>query len=473
MREAPFTVCVVGGGFTGAAAAIACLTRIKTPFRLVMIEPNSALGRGVAYGSHHPLHLLNVRTRDLSIRAGQPGDFLNWAFRQLDQGENHAGLHDGLAHTFLPRQLFGEYVRQRLFETVAQRPDVAFSVVNAAATSCTASGGTFHIETGGSGTVTANVVFLGTAYGLAPASTKGALNPFDLMPGERLARASSIALIGSGLTMVDVLLGARRDGFRGKALVISRRGQLPRPHAPKGVVPRQIGLPRSKRVSLLAAAIRISCEMAEENGTPWQAIINGLRPSLQDIWQGLAPEEQARFLRHLRPFWDAHRHRLPMEVHGRLMAEFSEGRAELLRGHVAEVTRGGDRFTLKILRGSSGHFPARRPELVETDLAFDCSGFKPDLDQPLIESLFGQSLACPDPHRLGLVVERNGQVLGKSGKPTEGLFAIGPLCQGTLWEITAVPEIVVQADQAAQSLASLPDATAKAERIGSPAAACS
>jgi uncharacterized NAD(P)/FAD-binding protein YdhS len=473
MREAPFTVCVVGGGFTGAAAAIACLTRIKTPFRLVMIEPNSALGRGVAYGSHHPLHLLNVRTRDLSIRAGQPGDFLNWAFRQLDQGENHAGLHDGLAHTFLPRQLFGEYVRQRLFETVAQRPDVAFSVVNAAATSCTASGGSFHIETGGSGTVTANVVFLGTAYGLAPASTKGALNPFDLMPGERLARASSIALIGSGLTMVDVLLSARRDGFRGKALVISRRGQLPRPHAPKGVVPQQIGLPRSKRVSLLAAAIRISCEMAEENGTPWQAIINGLRSSLQDIWQGLAPEEQARFLRHLRPFWDAHRHRLPMEVHGRLMAEFSEGRAELLRGHVAEVTRGGDRFTLKILRGSSGHFPARRPELVETDLAFDCSGFKPDLDQPLIESLFGQSLACPDPHRLGLVVERNGQVLGKSGKPTEGLFAIGPLCQGTLWEITAVPEIVVQADQAAQSLASLPDAPAKAERIGSPAAACS
>ena len=31
-----------------------------------------------------------------------------------------------------------------------------------------------------------------------------------------------------------------------KALVISRRGQLPRPHAPKGVVPQQVGLPRSK-----------------------------------------------------------------------------------------------------------------------------------------------------------------------------------------------------------------------------------
>jgi len=108
MRKAPFTLCVVGGGFTGAAIAIACLARIASPFRLVMIEQGPQLGRGVAYGSHHPLHLLNVRTRDLSIRASQPGDFLNWAFRQLDQGENHAGLHEALAHTFLPRQLFGE-----------------------------------------------------------------------------------------------------------------------------------------------------------------------------------------------------------------------------------------------------------------------------------------------------------------------------------------------------------------------------
>jgi uncharacterized NAD(P)/FAD-binding protein YdhS len=79
---------VVGGGFTGAAAAIARLVHLDQPFRLVVAEPSPSLGRGVAYGAHHPLHLLNVRTRDLSIRAGQPGDFLNWAFRQLDQGEN-------------------------------------------------------------------------------------------------------------------------------------------------------------------------------------------------------------------------------------------------------------------------------------------------------------------------------------------------------------------------------------------------
>jgi uncharacterized NAD(P)/FAD-binding protein YdhS len=377
MRKAPFTICVVGGGFTGAAIAIACLARIRSPFRLVMIERNAQLGRGVAYGSHHPLHLLNVRARDLSIRASQPGDFLNWAFRQLDQGENQAGLHEALAHTFLPRQLFGEYVRQRLHESVAQRPDVAFNVVNDVATGCAMEGGRYRVDLGEGSSIAADVVYLATAYGLSPTSTQGALKPFDSVPHDRLARARRIALIGSGLTMVDVLLSARRDGFRGTALVVSRRGQLPRPHAPKGVVPKDIGLPRAKHVSLLAAAIRISCEMAEESRTPWQAVINGLRPSLQDVWQGLSIEEQARFLRHLRPFWDVHRHRLPMEVHSRLQAEFAEGRATLLRGSVIEVARNEDGFRLKLLQRG-----AREPEVIEADLAFDCSGFRPDLDQP-------------------------------------------------------------------------------------------
>jgi uncharacterized NAD(P)/FAD-binding protein YdhS len=303
---------------------------------------------------------------------------------------------------------------------------------------------------------------------LSPPSTKGALKPFESVPPDRLASAQRIALIGSGLTMADVLLAARRDGFHGTALVISRRGQLPRPHAPKGVVPKEIGLPRSKRVSMLAAAIRISCEMAEEGGTPWQAIINGLRPSLQDIWQILPAAEQARFLRHLRPFWDSHRHRLPMEVHAQLMAEFAEDRALHLRGCVKQVVRDASGFKLTLLRRAS-----REPTIVQADLAFDCTGFRPDLDQPLIASLIERHLARADSHRLGLAVERDGQVIDANGATSSGLFAVGPLCQGTLWEITAVPEIVAQADRAARTLAAMRGAEVEAEAAQGRAVACS
>jgi uncharacterized NAD(P)/FAD-binding protein YdhS len=450
MRMAPLTLCVVGGGFTGAAAAIACLSRLDRPFRLVVVEPSASLGRGVAYGAHHPLHLLNVRTRDLSVRASQPGDFLNWAFRQLDQGENHAGLHDGLANTFLPRQLFGEYVRERFFEAIEGSGDVEFKLVNAVATSCVKEGDRFTLRFDRAEKLEADIVLLATAYGLSSSTPTGALAPFDSLSPERINGASTMALIGSGLTMVDVLLGARRDGFQGKVTVISKHGQLPRPHASKGVMPRESGLSRSKRLSSLTTAVAIACAAAEPHRTPWQAVINSVRSSFQDIWQGLPVEEQARFLRHVRPLWDAHRHRLPLEVHGRLQSEFNEGRAVLLLGQVTKVERDGEGFRLILRRRGS-----KETGVLTSDLAFDCTGHRPDLASPLIESLVSQGAASVDAHRLGLAVQPNGQALSRGGAPTPGLFALGPLCQGSLWEITAVPEIVRQCDAAAQSIAAL------------------
>ena len=448
----PHDICVVGGGFTGSAAAIACLNRLARPFRLSIIEPNAVLGRGVAYGGHQPLHLLNVRARDLSIHADRPGDFLNWAFRHLDQGNNDEALLEGLGHAFLPRQLFGEYVRQRLLETVDARPDVTFDTVTARAVSCSRNGGKFVLRTDGDRSVTADVVILATAYGLPNASAAGALAPFDFVPPAHYASAQSMLLIGSGLTMVDVLLGARREGFTGKATIISRRGQMPREHAAKGVTSKEMALPRTKHLSRLTASVRIACEAAEVHGTPWQAVVNGLRPALQSMWQELGVKEQSRFLRHVRPFWDAHRHRLPGEVHQRLREELELGRSEVMRARVLDVARNDAGFMATLRRRGT-----TATETLSADLAFDCRGYKPDLNSPVIGSLICQGLARPDAHGLGLAVRHDGQVLGRLNVPTMGLYALGPLCQGSLWEIMAVPEIVRQADLAADHIRTLQD----------------
>ncbi len=179
MRSRALHIAIVGGGFTGIAASIACLARVTQPFRLTVVEPTASLGHGVAFGAHHPLHLLNVRTRDLSVRAGQPGDFLNWAFRQLDQGENHSGLHEGLAHTFLPRQLFGEYVRERFFEAAERRKDVELEIIRGKAITCRPDGEGYRLAIDDGHAIGADIVILATAYGLAPPATEGALRPYS------------------------------------------------------------------------------------------------------------------------------------------------------------------------------------------------------------------------------------------------------------------------------------------------------
>lgn len=338
-------------------------------------------------------------------------------------------------------------MRQRLNETIARRPDVQFDIVAASAVACSRKGTGFRIRTDRAGTVEADVVVVATGYGASTASGQESLPPFGFVSTDQFAGARSMVLIGSGLTMVDVLLNARREGFAGEATILSRRGQIPREHAAKGVVPKEMALPKTKSLARLTASIRIACEAAEAYGTPWQAVINGLRPTISAIWQGLDPTEQSRFLRHVRPFWDTHRHRLPPEIYRQLHLELEQGRSSLLRARVLGVQRSGTGFAVNLRRHG-----ASKGETLTADLAFDCRGHKPDIRAPFVGSLIEQGLARADPHNLGLAVNPDGQLLGARDMPMPGLYALGPLCQGSLWEMTAVPEIVRQVDLAVASL---------------------
>ena len=91
--------------------------------------------------------------------------------------------------------------------------------------------------------------------------------------------------------------------------------------------------------------------------------------------------------------------------------------------------------------------------------AFDamvlCTG--PDdaalLTTPPLRALADAGVICPGPHGMGVDTDTvSGQVKSAAGSPVAGLFAVGPLRRGTLWESTAVPEIRDQAQQLAMLL---------------------
>ena len=83
----------------------------------------------------------------------------------------------------------------------------------------------------------------------------------------------------------------------------------------------------------------------------------------------------------------------------------------------------------------------------------NCTGFLGDLDQagdPLLRRLLAAGLIRPDPCRLGADVDAASRLIGTGGQPQAGLYAVGPLTRGALWEITAVPEIRAQTEQVAE-----------------------
>src|SRR4051812_28223384 len=102
-RRAP--VAIIGGGFSGTILAAQLARR---GIGSVLIDGSGRLGRGVAYSTTEPAHLLNVRAEGMSAWSGEPGHF---ASRFESEGGEPRG--------FAERRLFGGYLGQILDEAVA------------------------------------------------------------------------------------------------------------------------------------------------------------------------------------------------------------------------------------------------------------------------------------------------------------------------------------------------------------------
>src|SRR5947209_3768737 len=114
-RMADADVAIVGGGASGTLVAIQLLRQARPPFSIVLVERAGQIGRGVAYSTREPDHLLNVPAGKLSALPDVPDHFARWA-----------GASE---RAFVPRARYGEYLERTLQESVARSPrGVSFTV---------------------------------------------------------------------------------------------------------------------------------------------------------------------------------------------------------------------------------------------------------------------------------------------------------------------------------------------------------
>src|SRR5688572_13052352 len=80
-REAapPPSVAIVGAGFSGSLLAVHLVRQARAPLRVILVERRGRPGRGVAYGTRHSSHLLNVRTAGMSAFPEDPDHFVRWS----------------------------------------------------------------------------------------------------------------------------------------------------------------------------------------------------------------------------------------------------------------------------------------------------------------------------------------------------------------------------------------------------------
>jgi uncharacterized NAD(P)/FAD-binding protein YdhS len=426
-------VAIIGAGFSGTLQAIN-LIRHEGP-RATLIERAPVAGTGLAYGAAHPSHLLNVRAANMSAFPDDPAHLVRWL---------EARGVENAAASFVPRRVYGEYLREMLEQALARYPD-RLRLVRGEVEDVTfnADGATLQLS---DGTLRADAAVLAVGNlpphdppGLDPATLsaeryKG--DPWDPSVPEGLSDSDTVLVIGTGLTMVDVALLLEARGFGGKIVAVSRRGLLPRPHGPGQDWDKLRERPRTK-ASALVRAVR---DRAEQVG--WRNAVDELRPFTQPMWANASEDERARFLRHLRPWWDVHRHRLAPEVHARLQALIDRGQLEVRAAKTLHFVEGSDGIAVTLRpRGQDA------PETILAQRIVNCTGPLGDLArsrEPLLQRLAARGVIRPDPAHIGIDVDNQGQTIAADGSANANLYALGPMTRGAFWEIVAVPDIRTQ-----------------------------
>tara|TARA_R110001583_G_scaffold170845_1_gene324281 strand:+ start:7973 stop:9400 length:1428 start_codon:yes stop_codon:yes gene_type:complete len=443
-----YKIGIVGGGLSGSLLAIQLLRRLPETDEVIVFEPRSVCGRGLAYGTNCASHILNVPAGKISIFPDRRDDFIEW----LATSDDPEIRRYATAASFVPRQIFGDYVCSRLDQSIKQRfrPESFAHVRDTVNSAYPAEGGQkLHIRTERDQIFEVDHLVLAMGNSLASQTRYGFLHPWNTERTEGTSMRGPILVLGSGLTAVDTLLRLRETGYEGQVVFLSRRGLLPRPHdltEPENhpaFTPTDAG---TQPLSTLLAKVRNN---ARQFG--WRTTIDGLRPMSQAIWQTLDDTKRRRFIRHLQTWWDVHRHRMSRETAQIIDAEMASGNLKIIKGRISKAQKKpGQSWEISI----RGHGQETSEDFC-FPVAYDCTGPRADLetiDVPLIWFLNNMGHIRPDPLGLGIDVDDTCQAIRSNGRSSKFLSVIGPLTRGKFWEITAAAEIRNQAATLAEDL---------------------
>jgi uncharacterized NAD(P)/FAD-binding protein YdhS len=445
------TIAIVGAGFCGTLAAVHLLRHPPPgPTRIVLLNRSGAMARGVAYGTRSERHVLNVPAGRMGAFPGAEDDFLRY-LRRRDPRISGAA--------FVPRHEYGAYLETLLKEAEENAsPECRLDTVIGEAT---------HLERRVDGTGILHMA--GTAEPIVAHRIVLALGNYlpahpllengdsDFLASHRYIRdpwspaavtggddPQPILLIGTGLTALDVISDLRRSQPQCRMIALSRRALLPQSHRSLDSPPvldlqsafALLGAPTLRARTRL---LRDWIARTEATGGDWRDVIAALRPVTPALWRSTAAADRTRFLRHLKAFWEIHRHRCAPELARDLQALRDSGQLRIVAGRLLRLAEEGD--------GATATYRPRGTSAIATlkvGTVINCTGPAQGLrklGEPLLTHLLESGLIQSDPHELGLRVAENYALIDAQGRASPWLFYVGPFLRAEFWEATAVPEL--------------------------------
>jgi len=441
------SVAIVGAGLSGSLLAINLLKNtFDGKIEIFLIESSKKrFGRGVAYSPNSIYQKLNVPAKGMSLFPENPNHFVDW---WKSNEKNYFYLGESYdENSFFPRFIFGDYLESTLNSNIQTKStNKEFFTINDEVVDATKIESQWKIKlSSGAELIVDNLIL---ATGNIPPGNPSYLakevldskrylhNPWDDSLFESIQLNESLGILGSGLSMVDVIMTLKRKNFQGKIVSFSRSGKLPKVHSKLDQM-NPTPFPTLKGntnedVHLIQNWIR------ENEGISDVHLMNVIRPFTSEIWKSWDGKNQRRFIRHVRPFWESFRHRIPSESMAIISEWIHLGKLTFLKARIQSSKLENDSIEISTLEPNNKFGSYRFDRLI------NCTGPDTKLKEvksDLYNNLKKKGYITQSENGIGFVTGNLGQVKTKEGKFLENLYCLGPLRKNELWESTALREI--------------------------------
>ena len=446
-------ITIVGGGFSGASAAIQLIRRSPVPLAVTIIEPRADPGCGLAYASDDPDHRLNGNLSVHLVDPQDPDAFSRWCAReQIASRDPEAVAADG--SMFVRRCEFGRFVAESV-QALSRRASVPITHLRDRATDLIGADDLVIATQGGIRVPTDLLVVatgnsmprLPSAFGPTLARHPAIIAaPDDLERIRAIPKHARVLVVGTGLTALDVISTMVRAGHGGMITAVSRRGLRPRPHrsvdpepskttlleridGPVAPFVRDAGTPLTARK--LVGALRRRILDVEATGGRWFVPFDELRDPLWQTWSALDVQEKRRILRHLRPWYDVHRFRAPPQNDAFVRAAEQQGHVQFRAARLCsvDVSESGKTIDVQLIDRY-----ASVPRTRTFDAVVNCIGldFADAMSSnPFLAAMKRRGLLALDPAGIGIFVDDQCRPIGAEGRAHDRIRVVGPPTCGT------------------------------------------
>ena len=415
-------VVIVGGGAAGVITATHLLRAARATGRRVhvrIVEKDPVLGPGLAYRTPHPLHTLNNFAGRLSAVDGDPDHLLRWC---ADRGL------PAQPTSFLPRALYGSYLAQVLDDAVVPQGSL-LGRTRGVVTDVRPDGDGLGVELSCGWTIAADKVVL--ALGNPPPRRQRELeslgdrylpDPWTDRLTERVGGAGEVLLLGTGLTMVDVVATLHDASPETRFTAVSRNGRLPSAHKRGSLRLHDTFHPGAATLDALLERVASRVGELEDVGGDWRDVVDSVRACANDLWRRFSPEDQDRFVAEISRDWEIARHRMSPEM----------------AAHVDRLQASG---TLRIAR-------VGEVDVSAFERVVNCTGPRPVPTRgwnPLVDAMLARGSVRPHRLGLGLDLDPEGRLVDSDGRTNPDIYAVGAARRGVEWEVAAIPDLRNQA----------------------------